>query len=143
MKRSTLIRRKRHLWSLALGFAVAALVPATAFAGLDPHGAQITVDPFASSQISAEDAYGMTTGTGSVLPSADQKAADAKIARSGYVRGDDFAPPRNVIVQTFDTGSPVAWGQIAFWSSIGAAAMLGLMLVGAATRRRSIRVAHP
>ena len=142
MKRITLIRRRRYLArAVALGFAATALLPSAALAGIDEHGARATVDPYASSPISAEDAHGLSASSGYVLPSADRAALATQRASSVPVRADDFLPPRNVTVAPVATASNVDWGQIALWSLVGLAGALGLLLVAEVARRR-VRLAH-
>jgi hypothetical protein len=143
MKRTSLIRRRRYLLGFALAsLAVAALLPQAALARPDETPGA-SVDPYATSSITAEDVHGLSAGTGYVLPAADQAALDQATAGTGSIlRADDFAPPRNVVVSSGSTASSVNWGQVSFFSVLGAMALAGVLLLGLMSTRRGTRVAH-
>jgi hypothetical protein len=143
MKRIHLIRRRRYLLRVAVaGFAAALILPATALARYDDQASRV-VDLYATSSVSAEDDHGLSAANGFVLPAADRTAVELALASStGVVRADDFAPPRNVTAPSVATGSAVEWGEIALWSSLGLAGIVGLLMLAAFTTRRGVRVAH-
>ena len=143
MKRTSLIRRRRYLLGFAFAtVAVAALLPQAALARPDETPGS-SVDPYATSSMTAEDVHGLSAGTGFVLPAADQAALDQATAGTGAIlRADDFAPPRNVAVATGSTGSSVNWGQVAWFSALGLIAILGVLTLALTANRRGTRVAH-
>ncbi len=143
MKRIQIIRRRRYLYRAAVaGLAAAALLPASALARYDDQASR-AVDVYATSSVSAEDDHGLSAANGVVLPAADRAAVEQWLAlRAGAARADDFAPPRNVTAPSVATGSTIEWGEIALWSSLGLAGIVGLLMLAAFTTRRGIRVAH-
>ena len=143
MKRTSLIRRRRYLLGFALAsLAVAALLPQAALARPDETPGA-SVDPYATSSITAEDVHGLSAGTGYVLPAADQSALDQGTAGTGLIlRADDFAPPRNVAVSTGSTASSVNWGQVSLFSALGLFAILSVLMLALTANRRGTRVAH-
>lgn len=143
MKRIQIIRRRRYLYRAAVaGLAAAALLPASALARYDDQASR-AVDVYATSSVSAEDDHGLSAANGVVLPAADRAAVEQRLASgAGAARADDFAPPRNVTAPSVATGSAIEWGEIALWSSLGLAGIVGLLMLAAFTTRRGVRVAH-
>jgi hypothetical protein len=142
MKRISLIRRRRYLLRAALlSLAVAALLPQAALARIDEGTA--SPDPYAGSSITAEDVHGMSAGTGYVLPAGDQAALDQATAGVTEIRrADDFAPPRGVATPGASTGTSVNWREVSLFSTLGALAIAGMLLLTLMTTRRGTRIAH-
>lgn len=136
MRRILIIRRRRYLArALTLGFAVALLLPTTALARFDDRGAHVAIDPYASSGLSAEDVHGGSAVSGTfVLPEAERKAVEQAAKPA--------AAPRAVPQPSVTTGSSVAWGEVAVYSSLGLLGIAGLLALAMLAGRRGTRVAH-
>ena len=150
MKRTIHIRRRRRLYrTVVLGFAAAALAPATALGafvvdrpdgGIDRYlsaPAADVVDRYLAAP-AADVAPIVTAITGyQQLPTT---VVLTKAATTGYGQVTKATASRTVSATTVSAPA-TDWSQIALWVSLGLAAMLGVLLVGFTTRRGS-RMAH-
>lgn len=136
MRRILIIRRRRYLArAVTLGFAVALLLPTTALAGYDEHGASTAVDPYASSGLSAEDVHGGSAVNGTVvLPELERKAAE--------LAGKAPAAAPVVSQPSVTPSGSTDWLAVSLSSALGLAGIAGLFMLARFAGRRTTRIAH-
>jgi hypothetical protein len=138
MKRTIHIRRRRRLYrTVVLGFAAAALAPATALGAFVVDRPDGGIDRYLAAPATDVAPIVVATTGYQQLPTT---LVRTKAATTGYGQVTNATASRTVSATTVSAPA-TDWSQIALWVSLGLTAMLGVLLVGFTTRRGS-RVAH-
>jgi hypothetical protein len=140
MTRSSQTRSRRRLFrAVVLGFAAAALAPASALASYVVDRPDGGIDRYLVAPAPAGlDAVGRALAA-SPPPAADLDAVGRWTAATQATRGTVI--PSQTVTATGASVSTTDWSRIAIFSAVGLTALLGVFLV-ALTTRRGPRAAH-